>query len=305
MLGLCDIAGPPGAPSLVPIGDLAEERGIGASKLRLLKRYFRLESVALSDRDQTGMCAEALAALVARHPDLAGNKGLLIHPRTQTHMTLPDDDWLRRMAADAGLATWETLGFGMTHCAGGLGALHLATRIAGGRPVIVLAGEKCVHASTARLSGAVLGEMPTAVLLRPGAEWRIAGTRLAHIPDFHANPDRMDAALLARFERQFGAFLEDFVTDTLVEFGTSADAVDDIVPYNLNLPLLERIADTHGWRDRMFTGTAPRIGHLFCADVFHNLGHVLPKTTGQRVLGFAAGMGASFAAVLLERRPQS
>lgn len=281
---------------------LGPEHGMTPSALRMLERYFGLSSVALHPGSHAAMLGEALRRLSADGPALGERDGLLLYAKTQTHNTPPDGDWLNRLADAAGLGRWEAATVSMNHCASGLGVLDLLRRMACGRPAIALAGEKCFHRSTCRQSGAALGEMPAALLVNAGGRgWRVRHTRLTHIPRYYANPDAMDPDDRRSFERHFGDHLDAFVSETLAAFGIGADAVDLVVPYNLNLPLLARIAAARGWEERMFTATAARVGHLFCADVFYNLSLVLPRTGADRILTFAAGMGATFAAALVER----
>lgn len=298
---LCDVFTTPEADlHRVSLPELAQMRGIPSSKQRLLQRYFGLQSVVLSHQDLIPMLFGPLAQMVDAHPDLMQSQGLLLYVRTQTHATHAGVDWLAQLAGQVGLGHWEVMVQTQTHCAGGLAALDLVQGLQ--QPVIVLAGEKCFHPVSANQSGAALGEAPVAALLRPDhGKWRLSHVRTQHLPQFHANPDRMTDTLRKDWEKGFGAFMEDFLRDTLAEFNFAPDQFDLVVPYNLNLPLLTLLARRMGWQDRLYTQSLPRVGHLFCADVFFNLAQVLPDTTAQRLLCFAAGMGATFSAIVLER----
>lgn len=303
---LADLATPPDAAwQRVPVATLAAERGIPSSKKRLLERYFGLHSAAIQQGSQMEMLLGPLAALLARHPGLAARPGVLVHVRTQTHATPPCAGGLARLARAAGLRDWEVFAQTQTHCAGGLAAVHLMPDFGPDCPVIVLTGEKCFHPVTANQPGAVLGEMPVAALFRPASHqaggWRVAASHVAHLPQFNANPHRMADPIRKEWERSFGDYLSGYVEDVLTRFGLTAQGVDLVVPYNLNLPLLDRIAQAQGWQDRIYTDSLSTVGHLFCADVFYNLAQVLPQAAGPRVLCFAAGMGATFAAILLEK----
>ena len=296
------IALPQARPALSPIAELGAAHGLNASKIRMLTRYFGLNSVAQCADSHPVMCVGPVTDILACKPDLLRADGLLVYAKTQTHNTPVGPDWLPILAREVGLGGWEVLTLSMNHCASGLAALDLLRRTGETRPVILLTGEKCFHGSTCRQSGAVLGEMPVAVLLNhASADWRVTATRLVHVPRFHANPDRMGPNLRREFERDFGAMLQDFLAGTLEAFDLAAEDVGLVVPYNLNLPLLGRLAEIFGWEDRMFTRTAPTVGHLFCSDVFYNLAQVLPHAPHRPILCFAAGMGASFAAALLEQ----
>ncbi|WP_264212385.1 3-oxoacyl-[acyl-carrier-protein] synthase III C-terminal domain-containing protein [Leisingera thetidis] len=306
-LFLQDIAtAPAGSMTLVPLAELAECRRIPSSKLRLLQRYFRLESAAQHADHQCDMLRQPVQQLARRHPGLRDGPGLLLYVRTQTHASHAADDWLNDLAAEAGLHQWEVMAQSQTHCAGGLAAVDLLHRIGWRHPAIILTGEKCFHPVTANQSGAVLGEAPAAALLapqrvpgRPG--WAVSHRHTMHLPRFHANPDRMAPELRKSWEKGFGGFLEDFLQDSLGRFGLAPEEIDLVVPYNLNLPLLESLAQRMGWQNITYTRSLATVGHLFCADVFYNLAQVLPETQARRVLCFAAGMGATFSALVLEK----
>lgn len=305
---LDEIATAAGPPDLLSIASLAPELGLTDTRRRVYERYFALGSVSRHPAAHAAMLEEPLSALLANRPELADREGLVIYAKTQTHNTAPTDPWLARLRERTGLARWDAVTLSMTHCASGLAALELVSRTRETRPVIVLAGEKCMHPATSVQPSAILGEAPVAALLNAdggggNGGWRIAATRLAHAPRFHANPDRMTRIDRVDFERGFGDLLQDFLGEACAVFGFDGRRKDDlVVPYNLNLPLLRTIAERRGWSERLHLPNLSRVGHLFCADVFHTLSSTLPTTNASRVLVFAAGMGATFAAALISRR---
>nr|WP_316654816.1 hypothetical protein [uncultured Gellertiella sp.] len=298
-----------GAPlSMTAIDSLGPVHGLSASNIRMLTRYFGLNSVAVNPENHSRMCAQPLATLMDHYPELATLSGLLIHAKTQTHNTFADSSWLKDLATEHGLQDWEILTLSMNHCASALSACHLISDSAQTRPVIILTGEKCFHAATCRQSSAALGELPTAMLLNHDHQftgrdnWCITASRVAHTPKFHANPERMDPAVKREFEGTFGDWLQSFIAGCNGAFFTPSEGPDLVVPYNLNLPLLQRLSTHFGWGDRLYTGSISSIGHLFCSDVFYNLTQILPRTTANRIFCFAAGMGATFGALVIERR---
>lgn len=288
--------------SRVPLSELAIRRGIPPSKLRMLQRYFRLESIFEHEGDLSSMLRQPLFDLVAAHEDLRIKSGLLVYARTQTHMTHACEDWLRLLAHEAGLSSWDVMVQTQTHCAGGLAAVELVKDLE--KPVILLVGEKAFHPITSTQSGAALGEAPVAVLFRAGTSdngWKIAHSRTHHMPEFNANPYQMAPDLRKHWEKNFGRFIERFLTNSLGEFNLAAHEIDLVVPYNLNLPLLEAVTRKLGWEACTYTELLSTAGHLFCADVYYNLTQVLPQTQASRILCFAAGMGATFSTIVLEK----
>lgn len=301
MLSLTAIAAANAPTRLCPIAQLGAAHALTRSDIRMLTKFFGLQSVALNPASHEGMCASALLNLVAQQPQLRGQKGQIIYTKTQTHNTPADGGWLHHAAVAAGLLGWEVVTLSMNHCAGALSALHLVRMTAPAGPVIVLAGEKCFHPTTANQSGAALGEMPVAALIAQGGAWSVTDTRVTHAPAYYANPGHMDPLLLKQFAQGFGGMLKAFVAETLAQFAVTAGDIDLVVPYNLNLPTLREIAAEQGWEGKMILQTAPQIGHLFCADVLANLAIALPQSQAKTVFCFAAGMGATFAGVLLRK----
>lgn len=210
MLSVTAIAGLEAPTHLHPIAQLGDAHALTKSDIRMLTKFFGLETVAMTPSNHPQSCANVLISLVADRPDLKTKRGRLIYCKTQTHNTFPEQDWLCNAAHVAGLTEWETTTLSMNHCAGSLSALHLIHQMGELDPVIILAGEKCFHSSAAKQSGAALGEMFVAALLEQGG------------------------------------LLKDFVIEVLQEFSLSAADVDLVVPYNLNLPVLREIALTHG-----------------------------------------------------------
>lgn len=291
------------APTLLSIADAAAELGVAPARRRVYERWFEQRSVARRPEPHAPMLADPLARLVAGRPDLRERAGLLLYAKTQSHNTPAGDRWLDRLRAESGLSHWDAATLSMAHCASGLLALDLVRRTREQRPVVVLAGEKCMHRATAVQSASLLGEAPVAALIEAGGSgWRIADSRVVHAPRFHANPDRMTDEDRRAFERGFGDLLARFLEEACAAFAFTGRAEGDlVVPYNLNLPLLRRLSDAHGWEERMHVPDLPRLGHLFCADVFQTLAHTLPQTRASRILVFAAGMGATFATALIVR----
>lgn len=96
------------------------------------------------------------------------------------------------------------------------------------------------------------------------------------------------------------------VRETLAKIGLAIDAVDWIVPQNMNVTgwtILSRLLGID--RARVYSDTLADVGHVISADTLINLarldasGAVRP---GQRVLLVMAGYGLHWQAVLLEKR---
>lgn len=297
----------------VALRDLGESHGISERSARTYERFYDLRSVLRSASSLRPMLADVLVRAAARlRPDGQGRAaGTIIYCKTQTHNTMSEADWLPELATVAGLGGWECFTLSMTNCASALAAAHWALRTkearGPGHTVILLAGEKAFHPAFSRLSVGLLSERPVSIILdETSGEWCVRGSCVSHLPRFHRNPDDMapdDKRILNdAFYERFHHFLHDALA-TDPDFAATPYTV---VPYNLNLPLLRRLAGAFGWEEVMAYGDIACDGHMYCSDIAANLCDLSaaprdPARDPARVFAFAAGMGVTYAALLLER----
>lgn len=267
-------------------------------EVRVLQRLYSQRSVVMQSHAHSDMLNEALSALLSRHADLREAEGLVIYTKTQTHNTLFDQDWLGALLAEVGLTRWSAFTLSMNHCASGLSALHLASRLhtqGEVRPIIVLCGEKSL-APFNKMSVSALGEMATAAYIHPTqGRWRITNSEVKHLGAYYASPEHMTPETKRAMMKTFYPSLRDFLQRQAV----CEEAA--ILPYNLNLPVLKRLALDCGWGERLYVDNLSLLGHTFCSDVFINFITGLEETDFNHALMFAAGMGMTFSAVHLER----
>ena len=296
-LALQQIRVPVRAQVAVPLDGLEGTHGVAPRAARMYTRFFGQEKVLLHPSAHVAMLREALVQMLTDRPDLKGVAGIGLYAKTQTHNTPSDRDWLRGLFASVGLDAWEVATVSMTNCASALAAVHLYGHQA--RPVLVLAGEKAFHPFGNRLSVGLLGEAPVVALFDAGAGGRtIRSSHVQHLPRFFRNPDDMaendKRALQSDFEPGFVAFLADVRTADPDFFAGSPV----VVPYNLNLPLVQRVLRLAGLGDQVILGHSGHHGHAFCSDPFLNLAH-LPVPAGRPILLLTAGMGVTYAALCL------
>ena len=293
LFGLCRIGLSEEPGRAVALDRVAETHGTTPRGARMYSRFFGQEEVLLHPASHTRMLAGALADLLCAEPGLRDADGLVLYAKTQTHNTPADRGWLATLLADAGLTRWEAATVSMTNCASALAALHLF----GGesRPVIVLAGEKAFHAFGARLSVGLLSEAPVAALFAAGGR-PLCLTHVRHLPRFYRNPDDMAEADRHAFQVSFEAGFISFLKDLARRHPAFMAQQPVIVPYNLNVPLVERVLQQAGLSAALIAGHSGRSGHAFCSDSFLNLAR-LPVDDGRPVLLVSAGMGVTFAAL--------
>lgn len=292
-LGLHYIGLPAVASRAVPIDSVEPTHGTPPRAARMYSRFFGQTEVLLNNATHGQMMADALDDLLRQNPALRHDQGLVLYAKTQTHNTLADHDWLSSLLATAGLSRWEAATVSMTNCASALAAMHLFKSDV--RPVIVLAGEKAFHAFGARLSVGLLGEAPVAALFAAGGR-ALELTAVRHLPRFFRNPDDMGENDRRAFQSAFETGFSDFLSGLFHSHPAFIDRRPVIVPYNLNLPLLDRVLRRCGLADQLIAGHCGRSGHSFCSDPFLNLAR-LPAPEGLPVLLVSAGMGVTFAAL--------
>lgn len=300
----------------VPVSELGGSHGLTVASAKMYDRFFGLQSVMRQSGDQTEMLAAVLRDAVAQLSDGGQRPGMLVYCKTQTHNTLSDQNWLRRLADAQGLAHWEVLGLSMTSCASALVALHFleACSGAGGgaerAPVILLTGEKAFHPSVARLTVGLLAEVPAAAVLNgapdPGA-WQLRASDVHHLPRFHINPEAMRAEDRSALQEVYTPALIDFVRRFLDRHAGVLDPEMVFVPHNLNRPVTEALIRAFDWQHRSFRGDVAGTGHAYCSDPLLNLDALTQSgAPAPQVLLLAAGTGVTFAACLLDRaRPEA
>ncbi|WP_368484080.1 hypothetical protein [Phaeobacter sp. HF9A] len=287
-----------------PLDALGESHGLTPRSALMYERFFGLQAVAQSHETLGDMLAGALAQAVAALPAEAP-AGRLIYCRTQTHNTLSDRNWLRRLADDHGLEDWEVSALTLTSCASALVQMHVARLggLAEGQPMIILTGEKAFHPSVSRLPVGLLAEIPAAALFNAGpARWHLVNSHLRHLSRFHQNPDRMSGADRKALQECYAPEIISFIEQSLARY--DADLAADMVflPHNLNRPVTDAILRHFDWQDRCFHGDLAQAGHAYCSDGFANLAAF--EAAGRKesqVLMLAAGTGVTFATCLFNR----
>lgn len=297
MLGLHQVYLSQHKAESTPLDLLAQSHGVGAQSARMYTRFFGQTKVRICANTHREMLLDALTGLVDQQPALRRIEGCGLYAKTQTHNTPFEQDWLRELFDEAGLAQWEVLTFSMTNCASGLAAVHLGATM--NKPFIVLTGEKAFHPAGNRLSVGLLGEAGVSALFASGGAYRLRGSHVAHLPRYYVNPEDMAAEDRKALQSDFEAGLTGFLRGIVDEDRAFFDRAPLVVPYNLNPPLIARALQAVGLTGNLATGTDPGLGHMFCSDNFLSLARSRPAHDASLFM-FAAGHGVTFAAIKLE-----
>lgn len=278
---------------------LSETHQLNDKDINVFGRMFSLEGVVMNRLCHKQMHLETMAALLEKYPELRRGGGMIIYTKTQTHNTFFDDNWLGEISVECGLSHWRYFTLSMNHCASGLSAINLACHMDDNGyqfPVIILSGEKSFSASFNRMSVGLLGEMSTACLLSPReGVWEIRDTKIEHIHRFYKNQDEMTQQERSELRTLFFEELDRF----LARFSDANKEPDSVIPYNLNMPLLKRVAQARGWTSIIDLSQISRMGHLWCSDIFHHLSLKKNVPFPQTVTAFSAGMGITLSAISL------
>ncbi|MFP1944990.1 hypothetical protein [Lonsdalea quercina] len=278
---------------------LSESHLLKDRDINVFRRMFSLEGVVMNRLCHKQMHLETMAALLEKYPKLRRGSGMIIYTKTQTHNTFFDDNWLGEIAVECGLSHWRYFTLSMNHCASGLSAVNLACHMHENGyhfPVIILSGEKSFSASFNRMPVGLLGEISTACLLSSEeGVWEIRDTKIEHIHRFYKNQDEMTQQERSELRTLFFEELNRF----LARFSDANKEPDSVIPYNLNIPLLKRVAQARGWTSIIDLSQISRMGHLWCSDIFHHLSLKKNEPSHQTVMAFSAGMGITLSAISL------
>ncbi|QMV15008.1 hypothetical protein Vspart_02286 [Vibrio spartinae] len=285
--------------SFIPLDELGLSHDISEKEARVYQRIYQLEQIAMNRLSHEAMLKETLTALLNQNPALRQQTGYLFYTKTQTHNTFFDKHWLQTLAKSCGLRHWKSLTLSLNHCASGLSAVHLTNRMyQNGEtvPVIVLSGEKSFAPDLNKMTVGILGEMSAACLLSPlDGQWKVTASRVKHLSRFYKNPENMSATEKRAMMADFYTGMLDFLrSETLSE-------PEMILPYNLNLPLLNRVSRELGWEGKLYTTNIRQTGHTYCSDVFYNLLTAETQHDFKRALLFAAGMGVTYSSLGIAR----
>lgn len=297
MIALDLISSGPVAPRAVPISELTDSHGTTAGASRMYQRFFGQHSVLMHEADHADMIRKVLQETIEHCPELRETAGILVYTKTQSHNTLPEQDWLRSILDALGLKNWEALTLSMTNCASALVAVHAFHE--DGRPLIVVSGEKAFHRFGNRLAVGLLGEAPIAALFSNTGSRPVLGTNVRHLPRYHLNPDDMVQEDRSDLQQEFEAEFELFITECMTRYPDFFARKPVIIPYNLNVPLVLRLLERRGLSDQLIEGYSGTHGHTFCSDTLLNF-KTFPVPLPSPVFLFCAGMGVTYAAVLLD-----
>jgi 3-oxoacyl-[acyl-carrier-protein] synthase-3 len=294
----------------VAIEEVAGQLGLTSMQARLLRRFLGLAEIRL---EPGGTLLGLLSAAVSRLDELRGREHLVryvLHARAMPVVAPYPLDPLRDLCRTFGLG--HAVSFAVTHqaCASGLLAVDMAGRLLAGDGdqdalALVLTGEKAFTRDARIVPGmSVFGEAAAACLVSSdGPADRVLSYASIIRGEFDGRPDSLPG-LAARFEKEYPASLAEAISAAADQAGSRIDEISLILPHNVNAMSWQRLCRRIGFpADRVLLDNVPVTGHAFCADSFINYLTAAERgllRRGDRYLIAAAGLGATFSAMVVE-----
>ncbi len=294
----------------VSVEDVAGRVGLNSMQARLFRRFLGLAEIRL---DPDGSLLDLLSAALSRLDLLRGSEHrvrYVLYARTLSAVEPYPVSTLHELCRAFGLD--HAVSFTLTHhaCATGLLAVDAAGRLLAtdgdaDALALVVAGEKAFTPDAQYIPGtSIFGESAAACLVS------LAGPRdrvLAYASSIRGEFDgRMDTMpdMASRFEKEYLPSLADAISAAISQAGVSLEDIGLILPHNVNTMSWQRLCRQIGFpADRVLLANVAVTGHAFCADAFINYTTAADRgllRPGQRYLIAAAGVGATFSAMVVE-----
>ncbi len=297
-------------PSQISIAEHQQDLRLSDTEIRRYTRGFGLSEVCWDkERSEKDILLGALEKLTS----LRGQEDrvrYILRPRTLRSPSPYPLSPLQEIREEAGLHNARTFALTEHACASGLLALDVAGMLLDQDEdpdalALILVGEKSPSVECRFLPGVgATGEATAAVLVAPsGHRDRVLGfsTRTRYTGD--PKMAMTDQATRC-FRDMYAELLVGVVNEALDEAGLGIGDISLLLPHNVNRVAWTNLVDAMGIPlDRLLMDNIPRTGHCFGADPFINygtareLGRLNP---GDRYLMAAVGLGANFAAMVLE-----
>ena len=292
------------------VEDVAGRLGLTAMQTRLLRRFLGLAEIRL---DPDGSLLDLLSAAVSSLRELRGREHLVryvLHARAMPVVAPYPVNPLRELCEAFGLG--HAVSFAVTHhaCATGLLAVDVAGRLLAGDGdpealALVVAGEKAFTRDAQYVPGtSVFGEGAAACLVSlEGSRDRVLSYASSIRGEFDGRLDALPE-MASRFEKEYPTSLAEAISAAVSQAGMSLEEISLILPHNVNTLSWQRLCRRIGFpADRVLLANVQVTGHAFCADSFINYTTAVDRgllRPGTRYLIAAAGLGATFSAMVVE-----
>ncbi len=293
-----------------PIEDLAEPLELTDRQVKLFRRFHGLAKVC---REPDRSLADLLTAVAGQLTELSGQEHLVryvLYARSIAVAVPFPLNPLHDLCRELGLG--HAIAFTVTHhaCASGLLAVDVAGRLlaSDGEPgalALVLAGEKTFTEDAQYVPETTFfGEGASACLVSAdGQRDRMLSYATIIRGDFDGRLGD-DAELLSRYQKVYPDSLAEVIHQATELAGIKLDELSLILPHNVNVVSWRRLCRRLDFPiERVVLDNVPVTGHNFAADPFINYRTAADRglfNPGDRYLVAAAGLGATFSAMVFE-----
>jgi 3-oxoacyl-[acyl-carrier-protein] synthase-3 len=292
--------------------DLSDRYDMTPAQLAVFHRMYGLDQVPVWSDSLTELIESSVAQLLDSGVVDRQRVRWLIHAHTGTEVNLAGRPVLEGIAQRQGLTQATTFGTTSNNCASTIVAIPVVDRLliageTGDRALVVTADLAFTPILQVIPGSSVTGDAAVSCLFgRDGSGHRILVTH-ADTYGEHAGCEWQGEELSAAFDAQYVWRVATVMRRTLARAGLDWADIRMVLPHNVNEFSWRRIDDEAGIPVGMvFLDQVPHTAHCFGADSFLNFaiadraGAFRP---GDRLMMVTVGMGAVFAAAILEYEP--
>ena len=293
---------------------LADRYDMPRAELAVFHRIYGLDRVPVWSGDTAALVEETVANLLKESGVDAGRVRWLVHAHTGTHQDVVGRAGLARICRRLGLDRAQSFGMTTNNCASTVSAMRVVDRLlargsATDVAIVVTADVAFTPIMQVIPNSSVTGDAGVACLFsRRDPGHRVLAARIDTYGR-HAACQWQDEAANAEFEAEYPARLADVMRRALDDAGLTWPDIRLVLPHNVNTFSWKQVAARAGIPiESVYLDQVPHTAHCFGADIFLNLaaadraGLLRP---GDRLMLATVGLGAVFAAVVLEYGSQT
>lgn len=292
----------------VSVRELSGPLGLTEGQVLLFSRILGLNRIAVApDLDLADL-------LTAAGEDALGDTDrdevrYLLHAHTMQHTGPPSRHLLENVRLKLGLRNASVVSLSHLNCVMGLHALQIARYLLHGAPpqhkALIVTGDKILsHRLRLIPDTTLLGEAAAGAVVGTDPRGdRVVGRALTVHGRFYQCLDCPEP-LRAEYKQLYVELLGQAMAAAIEDAGCDPASIAAVLPHNVNRLSWKKICAALGVpADRVYLDNVPRLGHCYTSDPFINLaaarggGRV---AAGDLVLMVGAGMGAAFAATVMQ-----
>lgn len=292
----------------VSVPELSEPLGLDRTQVRFFTRLLGLDRIAVAgDLDLADMLVEAgERALGDTDRDAVR---FVVHGHTTQHVASPSRAMLDGVRRRLGLRDASVFGMSHVNCVVGLHGLRVARHLLHGvdhrHKVLVLTGDKILIPRVRLIPDTtILGDAAGACLVgHDPAGDRPLGHALNVLGRFYQCVE-CPPHLWADYKQAYVEGLAMAMLEAIKDARCDPGEITAVLPHNVNRLTWKRVCGNLGIPpDRIYLDNIPKYGHCYGSDPFINLSSARAAGrigAGDIVLLTAAGLGAAFAATVVE-----